>query len=107
MHLNFFVMNTEPKNENSNFSQRNEYESEKPNSQLRLNINEHDKLSLVKKAGEEHINKREKINSNIRKAKITKESTKRYRVFVRYIEVGEDERKIKRAIIEDILKKSQ
>lgn len=99
-------MNTEPKNENSNFSQRNEYESEKPNCQLGLNITEHDKLSLVKKAGEEHINKREKINSNIRKAKITKESTKRYRIFVRYVEVGEDERKIKRAIIEDILKKS-
>jgi len=41
-----------------------------------------------------------------RKVKLTKESVKRYRVIVNYVDVEEDKRKIKRAIIEDILKNS-
>lgn len=41
-----------------------------------------------------------------RKVKLTKESVKRYRVIVSYVDVEEDKRKIKRAIIEDILKNS-
>lgn len=41
-----------------------------------------------------------------RKAKLTKESVKRYRVIVKYVDIDDDEKKIKRAIIEDILKNS-
>lgn len=41
-----------------------------------------------------------------RKVRITKESVNRYRVIVTYVEVAVNERKIKRAIIEDVLKNS-
>lgn len=41
-----------------------------------------------------------------RKVGITKESVNRYRVIVTYVEVAENERKIKRTIIEDVLKNS-
>jgi len=40
-----------------------------------------------------------------RKVKLTKESVKRYKVTVIYIPVSEEEAKVKRAIIETIMKK--
>lgn len=53
----------------------------------------------------ESKNKDTNINYN-RKAKVTKETVKRYKVIIKYIEVDDSQRKIKRAIIEDILKNS-
>lgn len=40
-----------------------------------------------------------------RKVSLTKESVKRYRVTLEYIEVTDEERRIKRGIIENIMKK--
>jgi len=40
----------------------------------------------------------------VRKGTLTKESVKRYRVTINYIEVTDEERKIKRGIIEEIMK---
>ncbi|MEN5196934.1 hypothetical protein [Sphingobacterium faecium] len=47
-----------------------------------------------------------KSKSRGRKVTLTDESVKRYKVTVRYIEVSDEERKIKRAIIKDIMKKT-
>lgn len=57
-------------------------------------------------AGEFVVESENKNSYYNRKAKVTKESVKRYKVIIKYIEVEDSQRKIKRAIIEDILKNS-
>jgi len=69
--------------------------------------NLYDKLSVCQSASVVRGNTIEvNFGQKGRKVKLTKDTVKRYRVIIRYIEISDDERKIKRAIIEDILKNS-
>ncbi|WP_312379102.1 hypothetical protein [Sphingobacterium sp.] len=89
------------------FNEGNENNKKKQISPLEYDIGVHDKLSIfqINRGGGKSV-KDEITVTNGRKVKLTKATVKRYRVIVRYVEVSEDERKIKRAIIEDILKNS-
>lgn len=73
------------------------------------NINDHDNDNMTGSGAIELAGVTKKNDSNLnynRKAKVTKDTVKRYKVIIKYKEVEASERTIRRAIIEDILKNS-